>query len=162
MMKNPIIALLLGLFLNVFSLIYFDFRLFLWSLSFFILTGSMYVLFSPYRMDLFMILMSNLFFACFNYYIAELWNFMQMDESYTSPWMNLFHSFKKWFLRFIIMILLIFLIVGVIKNSNSIVEMSLKISAIVILAPTALFIIEYFISIFVSMICTALKLPSAE
>lgn len=161
-MKNPLLAMLLGLFLNVFSLIFFDLRLFLWSLGFYLSLGIAYVFLSPYRMDLFIFLMFNLFFSCFNYYIAGVWNFMQMDDSYTNPWMNAFHAFKKWSLRFISMILIIFALIGFIKYSESFVAISLKVTALLVLAPTALMIVEYFISIIISTICTAFKLPTEE
>ena len=87
---------------------------------------------------------------------------MQMDDSYTNPWMNAFHAFKKWSLRFISMILIIFALIGFITYSESFVAISLKVTALLVLAPTALMIDEYFISIIISTICTAFKLPTEE
>ncbi|HOQ80318.1 MAG TPA: hypothetical protein PL063_08075 [Candidatus Cloacimonadota bacterium] len=158
-MKVPIVLMVLGLFLNVFSLLFIDIKLFLSSFIFFALVMIMYFMFFPYRVDTFILIATNLFFAGFNYYITGIWNFLQLDEPRNSPWICLFIKFKKIFLRFIVALLSIFVVIAILKSPDTFIVKSIKLIAIGALVPIAVLIVENLISILVSSIFMVCKVP---
>lgn len=89
----------------------FDIRLFI--MSFIYIVYFICILFIMSDKDpLFHNIFTSLFFMFFNYYLAGIWNFMQLDDVYDKPWANSFlFYFKKWFLRFVGFIICIFLVI---------------------------------------------------
>ncbi len=158
-MKNPIIMAVIGLITNVFSLIMFDFRLFLMSFIYMIFVSFVYCSLCPIKIHYFMLFSTSLFFMFFNYYLAGIWNFMQLDDVYDKPWANSFLYFKKWFLRFVGFIICIFLVILFIKTGGSFIKIAFKISAVALLFPPALLLYEYLENIIINALYGLFKLP---
>jgi len=157
-MKNPIILMIIGLFVNIFSFLFLDRKLFLISFLLYMSVIIVYILFSPYRADLFLFVVSNIFFAGFNYYITKIWNFIQMDDSCQRPWIPIFFKFKKLFLQFVTLLIAIYAIISIIYGTNTAIVKSIFIIAVVTLAPIVLLIVNNLLTIIFSGFFIACKL----
>lgn len=161
-MKNPLLVAILGLILNIFSLIIFDYKFFLMSLAYMAFIFAIYCFICPVNLHCYLLLSTFIFFSFFNYYLAGIWNFMQMDEVYDKPWANSFLYFKKWFLRYIVLIISIFLAIMFIKSGGGLITVIFKLTGLVFLMPSALLLYEYLENLIINALYGLFNLPVNE
>ena len=161
-MKEPVNCSLLGLFFNIFSFLYLDYRLFISSLIYMSILTIIYFLVCPMLFNPLYLLFFNVFFAFFNLQAVKLWNFMEMDDVYENPWANIFMLFKRWFLRFFLGLISFVLILKFIAESTGIIVLIIKIIAVVFLMPAASFLIEQIQSAICNTLLVACKITYKE
>lgn len=161
-MKNPILASVLGLIFNLFSFFFFDYRLFFSSVIYIGIVAIVYMIFTPFDLPLVFFLSFNGFYALFNLYMAKLWNFFELDDTYEHKWANVFVHFTSWFLRFFAGIIAIVMIYLFSVNSSSQLVAAFKVIGVLILVPAAVFIVEKLQLMVIDAILAALGIQVKE